>query len=48
MMTEKASEPRTLIKVPVSLREEIRKNAKKEHKTMMDYLTDIVKEKAEC
>jgi hypothetical protein len=37
-MTAKASEPRTEVKVTVSLREYIRKMAKKENTTMMEFI----------
>jgi hypothetical protein len=41
-MTKKAPEPRTLMKVPVSLHAEIKKRAKKRDISMMDYLSSII------
>jgi len=41
-MTQKADEPRVLVKMPFSLRERVRKNAKKENKSMMDYLESVI------
>ncbi len=41
-MTKKANEPRTLLKVPVSLHTEIKHRAWQRKMTMMDYLKSIV------
>jgi hypothetical protein len=41
-MTAKADEPRTMIKVPVSLRTEIKRRAKARDVSMMDYLAGLV------
>lgn len=41
-MTKKADEPRTTMRVPVSFRELVRKNAKQMNVNMMDYLISKV------
>lgn len=47
-MTAKADEPRTTMKIPVSLREIIRVRAQDRKMTMMDYIIQLVNENPGC
>lgn len=43
-MTAKADEPRTLVKVPVSIHAQIERRAKELNISMLDYITNLVRE----